>query len=406
MNIKDTCLDKAGLAILWNNIVTMIDSKSGITPLTSGVLSSYDKKENACWFTTDDGKFYVDAKDSSGTLTRFLLNAGKADSVPWSGITSKPSYYDAKAIKSITRSGTTFTYTCLDGTIGTFTQQDNNTTYSAGTGISLSGTTFSNSGVRSIATGSTNGTISVNTNGTAAEVAVKGLGSAAYTSSSDYLSTVSGGTVNAQVMVKGNFILRKASWHTISFQNSSGTALATMGMNNTDEAYGKVIIRVYSAASTYSTFSFENDGTFTGTKVKGAVWNDYAEYRQGQKVYQPGTCVIEVGDDTLIESTERLQGGALIVSDTFGFAIGETDEAKTPIATSGRVLAYTFEPRESYLPGDPVCSGPNGTVSKMTEQEVMMYPHKMIGTVSSIPDYEEWGTGKVKVDGRIWIQIC
>lgn len=137
----------------------------------------------------------------------------------------------------------------------------------------------------------------------------------------------------------------------------------------------------------------------------GAAWNDYAEFRQGQQEYKPGTCVIEVGNDTLVQSTERLQGGALIVSDTFGFAIGETDEAKTPIATSGRVLAYTFEPRESYSAGDPVCSGPNGTVSKMTKQEVMMYPYKMIGTVSAIPDYEEWGTGKVKVDGRIWIQI-
>lgn len=59
---------------------------------------------------------------------------------------------------------------------------DTNTTYSAGTGISLSGTTFSNSGVRSIATGTSNGTISVNTNGTSANVAVKGLGSNAYTS--------------------------------------------------------------------------------------------------------------------------------------------------------------------------------------------------------------------------------
>lgn len=63
---------------------------------------------------------------------------------------------------------------------------DTNTTYSAGTGISLSGTTFSNSGVRSISSGSTNGTISVNTAGTSAEVAVKGLGSAAYTASSAY----------------------------------------------------------------------------------------------------------------------------------------------------------------------------------------------------------------------------
>lgn len=33
----------------------------------------------------------------------------------------------SKAIKSITRNGTTFTYTALDGTTGTFTQQDNNT---------------------------------------------------------------------------------------------------------------------------------------------------------------------------------------------------------------------------------------------------------------------------------------
>lgn len=61
-----------------------------------------------------------------------------------------------------------------------------NTTYSAGTGISLSGTTFSNSGVRSIATGTTNGTISVNTNGTSANVAVKGLGSAAYKNTSAF----------------------------------------------------------------------------------------------------------------------------------------------------------------------------------------------------------------------------
>ena len=63
---------------------------------------------------------------------------------------------------------------------------DNNTTYSAGTGISISGTTINNSGVRSISTGSSNGTISVNTNGTSTDVSVKGLGSAAYTNTSAY----------------------------------------------------------------------------------------------------------------------------------------------------------------------------------------------------------------------------
>lgn len=49
------------------------------------------------------------------------------------GIGNVKNYDQSKAIKAITRSGTTFTYTCLDGTTGTFTQQDNNTTYSAAT---------------------------------------------------------------------------------------------------------------------------------------------------------------------------------------------------------------------------------------------------------------------------------
>ena len=55
-----------------------------------------------------------------------------------------------------------------------------------GTGIEISSGVISNSGVRSIATGTINGTISVNTNGTSTDVAVKGLGSAAYTASTAY----------------------------------------------------------------------------------------------------------------------------------------------------------------------------------------------------------------------------
>lgn len=42
-------------------------------------------------------------------------------------------YDQSKAIKSISRSGTTFTATALDGTTFTFTQQDNNTTYGVAT---------------------------------------------------------------------------------------------------------------------------------------------------------------------------------------------------------------------------------------------------------------------------------
>lgn len=78
----------------------------------------------------EEGLVPTIATGSTTTITgtvKSTASATTATNVTWSGITSKPSYYDAKAIKSISRSGTTFTATHLDGTTSTFTQQDNNT---------------------------------------------------------------------------------------------------------------------------------------------------------------------------------------------------------------------------------------------------------------------------------------
>ena len=150
----------------------------------------------------------------------------------------------------------------------------------------------------------------------------------------------------------------------------------------------------------------------TGT-VHAAVWNDYAEYRKDNKqekdIQIPGKCVKELGDGTLALTTKRLERGCEIISDTFGFAIGQDEENgyNTPIASNGRVLAYPYESIEDFALhiGWAVCSGPDGTVSIMTEEEEEKYPSRIIGTISEIPDYEEWGTGKVKVNGRVWIRI-
>ena len=148
-----------------------------------------------------------------------------------------------------------------------------------------------------------------------------------------------------------------------------------------------------------------NGGTITGSKVYGAVWNDYAEYRIADST-EPGVVVCENGDDTMSVSKERMQPGAAVVSDTFGFAIGETDEAKTPIAVSGRVLAKPYEPIEEFKRaiGRPVCAGPNGTVSIMSDEEYATKGYCAIGTISAVPNYETWGDG-VKVNGRVWIKI-
>lgn len=46
------------------------------------------KTDGYCWFTTEDGKFYIDAvtdKNDPTTLTRFVLNAGKADKADQDG---------------------------------------------------------------------------------------------------------------------------------------------------------------------------------------------------------------------------------------------------------------------------------------------------------------------------------
>lgn len=59
------------------------------------------------------------------------------------------------AIKDISRNGTTFTATRADNTTFTFTQQDNNTTYSAGTALTLSGTTINHDNYGSSGTAGT-----------------------------------------------------------------------------------------------------------------------------------------------------------------------------------------------------------------------------------------------------------
>lgn len=142
----------------------------------------------------------------------------------------------------------------------------------------------------------------------------------------------------------------------------------------------------------------------TKGQVFGAVWNDFAEFRHSDEK-EPGRVVCENGDGSLSRSIKRLQPGAVIISDTYGFAIGQTKYCQTPIAVSGRVLAYPYEDWWTFEPGEPVCAGPNGTVSKMTRREVRKYPERIIGTVSELPTYEHWGQGNVKVNGRIWIHI-
>ena len=152
----------------------------------------------------------------------------------------------------------------------------------------------------------------------------------------------------------------------------------------------------------------DTSGYYHAPRVYGAVWNDYAEFRKTCNA-KPGQVVIEINDGKLQLCNKRCAAAAKIVTDTFGFAIGETEECKTPIAVSGRVLAYPDNSK--FKIGDAVCSGKNGTISKMHWWEKILWPERIIGIVSEIPTYNIWSAGyqngihEIKVNGRIWIYV-
>ena len=196
-------------------------------------------------------------------------------------------------------------------------------------------------------------------------------------------------TADEKVKVAAN--ITTAADYPVVFANSnkSTTAAETAGLNKSGTKF-------YFNPST---------GLLTATQVANAIWNDYAEYRKQLYTIQPGYVIKDTNSGYIVKANERLIPGAQIVSDTWGHSMGKTDECQTPVAVAGRVLAYTYRPREQYHAGMAVCSAPGGTIDIMTREEIRDYPDAIIGIVSEIPDYEEWGSGKVKVDGRIWIKV-
>lgn len=147
-------------------------------------------------------------------------------------------------------------------------------------------------------------------------------------------------------------------------------------------------------------------GDIVGSRVFNAVFNDYAEYRLCSESIEPGYIVTEDKNkcDHVKLCTSCLgEADMFVVSDTYGQCMGISGNS-VPVALSGRVLVHC-DPRYNYVVGDYVGCDDQGRARKLTKLEAHEYPERVLGRISSIPEYEYWGSSNVAVNGRLWVNI-
>lgn len=151
------------------------------------------------------------------------------------------------------------------------------------------------------------------------------------------------------------------------------------------------------------TFKLNDDGIYIDGRgvMHGAAWNDYAEARTCNECETPhqldGYVVCESGDGTVKLSTKRLQPCAYVVSDTYGSTIGS---GNINVGIAGKALVYTDDDVEI---GDCLAAGENGKAVKMTRQEIINYPDRILGIVIEIPAQDTYND--IKINGRIWVKL-
>lgn len=148
-------------------------------------------------------------------------------------------------------------------------------------------------------------------------------------------------------------------------------------------------------------------GDVYGYRVYGAVYNagnDYAEYRLCDSDISAGYIVTECGDDKVgLCTTKSPKAKMFITSDTYGSCIGDKDNSVS-VALMGRALLHV-DKSERLKIGDYIGCSKTGTGRKMSRLEARLFPHRVVGTVSSIPTYSTWGKDNIQVNGRIWVNI-
>ena len=148
-------------------------------------------------------------------------------------------------------------------------------------------------------------------------------------------------------------------------------------------------------------------GNLYAAQVWGCVWNDLVDC-----IEVPSKTELEYGrcycfDDTnYYKSTKYLDDGIIGVhSDTAGFCMGRKNNVKQMhVGVAGFILCYVDQ---EYPVGTPLTCGPDGTLTKMKEEDISKNPHKIVGTFWKSEPNSKWGPEgeEILVNGRRWVKI-
>jgi hypothetical protein len=146
------------------------------------------------------------------------------------------------------------------------------------------------------------------------------------------------------------------------------------------------------------------NGNLYATKIFNAVWNDIADFLEVDHNISVEYGKIYVYDENgnMRQSKERCESGIIgIASDTYGYGLGKKNINKEiPIAIGGFVLAYVDQ---IYPSGTALTTGPNGTLVKMTKDEKLEFPERIVATFYKVENNEEWNS--IAVKGRYWVKV-
>ena len=147
-------------------------------------------------------------------------------------------------------------------------------------------------------------------------------------------------------------------------------------------------------------------GDIKATRVWNAVWNDIADYQLLADELVFGKCYMDTKDGALICS-QRCQMSVIgIASDTLGFGIGAgaNPGREVPIAVAGWVLAYVDKEYECCT---VLTNLEDGSLTKMTREEKLEYPERIVGIYKRKEMDANWGPAgrQIQVNDRHWIKV-